>query len=127
LKVSKTAVALMVLALCVAAPFVIRASASFFLTHKYEELVRQRLSPTVSLDRLRVTRQAVDDMMKPLRCRPIPTGGLPDVYGEPEAIRQGYALGYYLLDPRISGCQLYFVFDGPHASSTLVGYFDSCE
>jgi hypothetical protein len=125
--VSKTAAALIALALSVAAPFLIRASASFFLTHKYEELVRQRLSPTIPLETLSVTRQAIDEMMKPLRCRPVPPRGLPHVYGKPEAIRQGYALEYFLLDPRISGCQLYFVFDGSHQSNTLVGYLDSCE
>jgi len=125
--VSKTAIVLIVLALCVAAPFVVRASTSFFLTYKYEQLVRQKLSPTIPLESLSVTRQAVDEMMMPLRRRPIRPGELPELYSKPEAIQQGYALGYYLLDPRISGCQLYFAFDGPHRSNTLVGYLDSCE
>ena len=124
---SKTAVVLTVVAVLVGTPLVIRASISLFLTHKYEELVRQKLSPTIPLERLGVTRQSVDQIMRPLQSRAIPSEELPTVYGKTAAIEKGYALGYYLLDPGISGCELYFVFDGPRKSSTLVGYLDSCE
>lgn len=122
-KIAGVLVALVSLGL---APFVIRASGSFYLTYKYEEIVRQRLSPTIPLDRLQIPRREVDMMMKPLRSREV-REDLPLIFGEDEAIQRGYAVGYYLLHPDLSGCQLYFVFEGSDDSSVLVGYRDACE
>lgn len=107
-------------------PLVARASASFYLTHKYEQFVRQHLSTSVPLADLGLSRHDVEAALEPLRAREF-QGELPVIFGEEEAIRKGYAVRYYLVHPALAGCHLYFVFDGLEETSRLVGYRDACE
>lgn len=107
-------------------PLVARASASFYLTHKYEQFVRQHLSAVVPIADLEISRHEVEAVLEPLTAQDF-QGALPVIFGEEEAIRQGHAVRYYLVHPALAGCHLYFVFDGLEETSRLVGYRDACE
>lgn len=108
------------------APFAARASASFYLTYKYEQFVQQHLSTKKPVAQLRISRRELERSLRPLKPEEF-RGKLPVIFGDERSVQEGYTLRYYLLHPALAGCHLYFVFDGPEVSSRLVGYRDQCE
>jgi hypothetical protein len=107
-------------------PAVVRVATSFYLTSKYERFVRQHLSTTVPVIQLGISRNDVEVALEPLSAEDF-QGELPVIFGDEAAIRRGHAVRFFLVHPAVSGCHLYFVFDGLEETSHLVGFRDACE
>jgi hypothetical protein len=116
-------VLLAVLALLLAA-FAARAASSLYLTYRYEKVHAAFLADFAPQSG--ATRRKIEDLLAPIRGEEF-SGDLPLILWRDESVQPRYVFRYFFLHPRLAGCHLYFVFDGPDETSRLIGYRDACE